>query len=330
MRILIAGAGAVGGCYGAKLQLSGQDVSFLARGAHLSALRERGLSIRSEEGELHLQHVHADDHAPADSPAYFVLFCVKTYDNESAALAIADAVDDGTAICSLQNGVDNEAFLQERFPRAVVLGGTSRIEAFVHSPGVVVQRDVELDVTIGAFRLQDRPVAARIGTAFDAAGFPVTLAADIVGALWLKLLAICGLGGITAYAARPIGEVLRDRELARLFRAVMDEVAAVAARRGISLPPNLPELVFARARTTLNPRFLSSIARDVLAGRPLEVEALNGAVVRYGEDAGVPTPANRTILDRLLPLHRRALATPERRTDRRRSLRPERSVDHRS
>jgi 2-dehydropantoate 2-reductase len=308
MRILVAGAGGLGGYYGGRLQLSGQDVAFLARGRTLEALRANGLAVRATVGgDFHLDHVHAASDAGELGVADAVLFLVKTYDNSSAADAVEGAVGEGTAICSLQNGVDNEGFLRERFPQAVVLGGTSRIEAFVESPGVVVQRDRMADVTIGAFRLEDRPMAARLGTAFDSAGIPVTLASDIGAALWQKLVIICGVGAITAYAAAPMGEIMADERLRDLLRALLGETATVAAARGVDLPAAMPDAVFAYASSQLDAGFLSSMARDRLAGRPMEVEALNGAVVRYGEEAGVPTPANRTVADELLPLHREAM-----------------------
>jgi len=306
MKILVAGAGGLGGYYGARLAAVGNDVWFLARGATLETLQDRGLELRSDLGDLRLEHVHAS--SEATDPADFVLFCVKTYDNESAAEAIPGAVVDGTAICSFQNGVDNESFLRERFPQAVVLGGTSRIEAYRERPGVIVQRGDMQDVTIGAFDLEERPVAARLGTAFDAAGVPVTLAADIVSALWVKLLIICGVGSITAYTGGPWRLVMADERLGRMLRELMDEVAAVAEAREISLPDGVAAAVEARTRNSLDPDFLSSMARDRLAGRPLEVDALNGAVVRYGETAGVPTPANQAVLEELLPLHREAMA----------------------
>jgi 2-dehydropantoate 2-reductase len=239
-----------------------------------------------------------------------VLFTVKTYDNQDASDAVAGAVgEDGeTAICSLQNGIDNEAFLRERFPGAVVLGGASRIETFVDSPGVVVQRGPQTAVTVGAFTKSERAFAERLGAALDRAAVPVTVTDDIEAALWLKLLIICGLGSGTAYARRPIGEVLADPELALLLEQLMREVTDVAAARGIAVPPAAPDAVLAYARAQLDPQFKSSMLRDVERGRPLEVEALNGAVVRYGREGSVPTPANERVLEDLLPLHQRAMA----------------------
>ena len=308
MRILIAGTGGVGGYYGARLAAGGHDVEFLARGPMLEALRTRGLELRAVLGDLRLEHVHATDRVRHDVPAEAVLFVVKSYDNAGAADAIAPAVAQDTIVCSLQNGVDNEAFLMERFPQATVLGGTSRIEAFVAEPGVIEQRGRQSEVTLGAFTVDERPAAAHLGAAFDKAGVPVTLAADIHSALWQKLVVISGLGGITAFARKTIGEVLADEDLRTMLRALLDETEAVARASEIAVPDGIADVVFAYAQNSLDPSFLSSMARDALRGRPLEVESLNGAVVRYGAAAGVPIPANGRVVDELLPLHRAAMA----------------------
>jgi 2-dehydropantoate 2-reductase len=309
MRVLIAGTGGVGGFYGARLAAGGHDVRFLARGAMLEGLTATGLEVRADLGDVRLDHVHATDRLDGgDAPAEAVLFTVKTYDNAEAADAIAPAVARDTIVCSLQNGVDNEAFLQGRFPEATVLGGTSRLEAFVEAPGVVVQRGRQSQVTIGAFREEERPAAAHLGKAFDESGVPVTLAADIRSALWQKLVVISGMGGVTAYAHGTIGDVLADPELDRLLRDVLDETEAVARALGVAVPDDIAKMVYAYAGGSLDPSFRSSMARDVERGKPLEVESLNGAVVRHGAGAGVPTPGNQRVVDALLPLHRSALA----------------------
>src|SRR3954452_20664524 len=310
MRILVAGTGGVGGYYGARFAAAGNDVTFLSRGAMLEALRERGLDVRADLGDVRLERVHATDRVdPVAPPAEAVLFVVKSYDNAEAAEAIAPAVGEGTIVCSLQNGVDNETFLRERFPKAIVVGGTSRIEAFIVEPGVVAQRGEQSELTIGAFDATEQASAERLGAVVAAADVPVAVTDNIQGALWLKLVVITGLGGVTAFAAGTIGDVLADPGLERLLRDVLAETEAVARAVGVAIPPGLADTVRAYAEHQLDPDFSSSMARDVERGRPLEVESLNGAVVRYGANAGVPTPANQRVLDRLLPLHDAAMAT---------------------
>jgi len=172
---------------------------------------------------------------------------------------------------------------------------------------VVVQRGQQAEVTLGAFEPGGRPGAEALASALGRAGVPVSVTDDIQAALWLKVLIICGLGSGTAYARRAIGEVLADPDLASLVERLMREVAGVAQARGIAVPPGAPDAVLAYAHPQLDPGFKSSMLRDVERGRPLEVEALNGAVVRYGREGGVPTSANQRVLEELLPLHRRAM-----------------------
>jgi 2-dehydropantoate 2-reductase len=309
VRVLIAGTGGVGGFYGARLAAAGSDVEFLARGAMLEALHTKGLTLDADLGDARLKRVDATER-PVE-PADAVLFTVKSYDNAEAAEAIEKAVAEGTILCSLQNGVDNEAFLAERFPQGIVIGGTSRIEAFVVEPGVFAQRGHQSELTVGAFDANGRPAAERLAGAFEPTGVPITVTDDIRAALWLKLVVITGLGGVTAYAHGTIGDVLDSPALDRLLGDVLAETDAVARALGIAIPPGLADSVHGYAEHQLARDFSSSMARDVARGRPLEVEWLNGAVVRYGREAGVPTPANQRVVDELLPLHRSAMAARE-------------------
>jgi 2-dehydropantoate 2-reductase len=307
VRILIAGTGGVGGFYGARLRQAGNDVWFLARGANLAAMREGGLTVRSPHGDVRFESVDAVADGTEAGPVDAVLFCVKTYDNEPAADAVDGAVRGGTAICSLQNGVDNERFLAERFARAVVLGGVARIEAWLEEPGLVRQKGPLQDLAVGAFDAAHRADAQAVADAFGGTGVPVAVVEDIRSALWFKLLGICGVGGITAYCRCTIGEARDDPDLRSLMVGAFEEVQAVAGALRIALPANAAAML-SMGVDALDPTLKSSMCRDVERGRPLEVEALNGAVVRAGGQAGIPTPANRAITEALLPLHREALA----------------------
>jgi len=307
VRLLIAGTGGVGGYYGARLLAAGHEVVFLARGANLEALRRSGLTLQSTHGDLRFDPVEAVPHGNETAPVDAVLVCVKTYDNPTAADAMADAVGPGTTVCSLQNGVDNEVFLGERFPEATVIGGVARIEAWLDAPGDVKQRGPLHDLVVGAFEQKDRPAAEAVAAAFDGTGVPVAVEDDVTAALWFKLLGICGIGGVSAYCRCAIGEARADPELRALMVSVFEEVEAVAEARGIALPPNAAAMM-AGGIDGIQPDLKSSMCRDVERGRPLEVEALNGAVVEAGRAVGVATPANLRILEALLPLHRAALA----------------------
>ena len=305
MRILVVGTGGVGGYYGARLADAGNDVRLVARGANLEALRRNGLELRSDFGDVRIPAVQAAE--KVDTPADAVLICVKTYDNDSAAEAIEHAVGDGTILCSLQNGVDNEVFFSERFPKATVIAGTTRIVAWLEEPGVVEQRGPDVTVTLAPFEASDMPAAERLRDAFAEAEVPIHVSPDAHTILWLKLAGIASVGTLTAYGRTTISNVLADPDLSKLMGDVCSEVVAVAAARGITLPDGICETILGYARS-MREEFNSSMARDIEAGRPLEVESITGAIVAAGEKAGVPTPANRRILDDLLPLHRAALA----------------------
>ena len=302
------GTGGVGGYYGARLQNAGHDVRFVARGRNLEALRRKGLEIRSVHGDLDLPDVRASE--KADEPVDAALICVKTYDNDSAAAAMEGAVQDGTTLVSLQNGVDNERFWGDRFPRATVIAGTARIVAWLEEPGVIVQRGADVAVALGTFDEADTPKAEQLAAALKEAGIEVGVYPDAQAALWLKLAGIVSVGTITAYGRCTIGQAFEDPELATLMEGACRETEAVARARGIQLPPGACDAILGYARAMIQD-FNSSMARDLDAGRPLEIESLSGAVVRYGEEAGLPTPANRTFLDALLPLHREAMAKRE-------------------
>lgn len=202
--------------------------------------------------------------------------------------------------------MDNEAFLGARFPEAVIVGGVARIEAWLDAPGLVKQRGPLHDLAVGAFDPQHRPAAEALAAAFEGTGVPVAVVEDVTAALWFKLLGICGIGGVSAFCRCAIGQAREDPELRALMVAVFDEVQAVAEARGIALPPNAAAMM-AGGVDGIQPDLKSSMCRDVERGRPLEVEALNGAVVEAGRPARVPTPANARILEALLPLHRAAL-----------------------
>jgi 2-dehydropantoate 2-reductase len=308
VKVLVAGTGGVGGYYGARLLANGHDVWFLARGENLKALRTHGLTVLSSFGDLRFDEVQAVEDGADAGPVDAVLFCVKTYDNDSAAHAVAAAVQPGTAICSLQNGVENEWFLSGRFPRAPVIGGVARLESWLEAPGVIVQRGGLADLVIGAFRPEDGGAAESLARGFEGTSVPIRVTDDIDSALWFKLLVIAGIGGVTAYCRCPVGKLRSDDGLMSLLVRAMEEVERVAGARKVALPPDPVQTVLASVSSALDPQAKSSMCRDVEHGRPLEVEAINGAVVRFGAETGIDTPANRTILDRLLPLHRAAMA----------------------
>src|SRR2546421_9649527 len=175
MKVLIVGTGGVGGYYGARLAAAGDELTFVARGANLDALRSSGLELRSDLGDVILPSVSATERGGDAGSCEAVLICVKTYDNDAAAKTMEGAVADGTILCSLQNGVDNEVFFGDRFPHATVIAGTTRIVAWLERPGQVVQRGPDVGVTLAPFDPADAPAAERLERAFADAGVQVAV-----------------------------------------------------------------------------------------------------------------------------------------------------------
>lgn len=299
MRWLVMGAGATGAYVGGRLTAAGVPVTFVARGAHLAALREHGLRLHSRLGDLHLP-VHATDR-PADAGVVdVVLFAVKSYDTEAAMALVADAVGPDTAILCIQNGVDNEERLAARFGAGRVLGGAIRIEATIAAPGVIVHSSpfarLEFGPWVGTVGPRERAVLADL----TRAGLDAALVDDAHRAVWEKFLFLCPAAGVTSVTRASIGEVLACPESRELFQQAVSEVAAVAATRGV----NLGEDAVARTMAFVDglpPAMRTSMQRDVDQGRRIELDALSGAVVRYGRAAGVPTPAHAFLYAALRP-----------------------------
>src|SRR5438445_10260892 len=217
MKLLVVGTGGVGGYYGARLAAAGDDVWCVARGANLEALRQGGLRLRSDHGDLTIEHVHATDRGADAGRCDAALICVKTYDNDAAAKAMEGAVGDGTILCSLQNGVDNEAFFIDRFPNATVIAATTRIVAWLERPGEIVQRGPDVGVTLAPFHPGDLPAVQPLARALAGANVQVAVARDAQVALWLKLAGIASVGTITAYGRCTIGEAFADPTLSTLM-----------------------------------------------------------------------------------------------------------------
>lgn len=299
MRWLVMGAGATGGYVGGRLAAAGIPVTFVARGAHLAALQEHGLRLHSRLGDLHLP-VHATDRPADTGPVDVVLFAVKSYDTEAAMTQVADAVGPDTAILCIQNGVDNEERLATRFGAERVLGGAIRIEATIAAPGVIVHSSPFARLEFGPWAGPAGPREQTMLADLTRAGIDAALVEDARRAVWEKFLFLCPAAGVTSVTRATIGEVLSCPESRELFRQAVAEVAAVAAARGVDLGDD------AVARTMafvdgLPPAMRTSMQRDVEQGRRIELDALSGTVVRYGQAAGVPTPAHAFLYAALRP-----------------------------
>jgi 2-dehydropantoate 2-reductase len=292
MKILVMGAGAVGAYYGARLQQAGEDVVFCARGENLRALRERGLDIVSIRGDLKLA-ITATDDPRQFAPYDLILFCVKVYDTEAAAARIKGCLAPGGAILTLQNGVENEARLAELFGAGAVMGGNARIGAELVAPGKIVHNTtgtIEFGELDGGITQRAKAIAQ----AMDQAGILGELSTNIRASRWDKLMWNAAFNTVTTLTRRTVGEVLDDPEGHALVRTLMEEVRAAAAAEGVELPAERIAQVLAHSARNLRP-LRSSTLQDLERGKPLEVEALIGVIVRSARRHGLKAPASESI-----------------------------------
>ena len=304
MKILVMGSGGVGGLYGGRLARAGCDVTFVARGAHLAAMRERGLTIENAaQGDVHLPSVKVTDDPARVGPVDFVLISVKLWDSETAARAVKPAVGAHTAVLSLQNGVIKDDVLRREFGENAVMGGVAYVATHVSRPGVIHQLGSIQRMVFGEYDGRRSPRAEALLAAALEAGIQAELSSDVRRAIWEKYVFLVGLSGTTAAMRRNIG-VIRENPRTRAFLLdLMKETVAVGRAHGVALPEDYAAQRLAFA-DTVPADMTSSMHHDLERGNPLEVDWLSGGVVKLGEQAGVPTPVNRAVWD-ILALHAR-------------------------
>jgi len=302
MKIAMMGSGGVGGLFGARLALAGHDVAFVARGAHLAAMRERGLTVENAaQGNLHVPSVRASD-VPAElGPADVVVLSVKLWDTDAAVQAMRPLVGPSTAVVSLQNGVAKDDALRRAFGDAPVLGGVAYVAARIARPGVIQQTGAVQRIVVGEY---DGRVSLRAQALHDAlkeAGVTAELSTDILRAIWEKYVFLVGLSATTTTMRASIGPIRANPQTRAFLRDVMREVVAVGRAHGIALPEDFADqrLAFADG---LPADMTSSMHGDLDAGNRLEVAWLSGGVVQLGAAKRIPTPANRAVWD-ILALH---------------------------
>ena len=294
MHIAIYGAGAVGGYYGARLARAGQRVTFLARGAHLKAIRERGLLVWSPLGDF---LVRADAHAEPErvGPVDLVILAVKTYDNEEVLPRLPSLCGDHTLVVTLQNGVDSIDEVAAAAGSERVIGGTTYVATAIGAPGLIEQTGVHRRVILGeVFRSRDRVSerVARLRDLLASADVQAEAVADGRVPLWEKLAYLAAFAAFTGAARRPAGVIWSDPVIRETFLATAAEVEAVARAEGVNVAPDLRQRIIDYL-DVLPPSTRSSLLIDLQQGKRTEVEALQGAVVRRGRARGVPTPIMR-------------------------------------
>ncbi len=297
------GAGAVGAAFGARLAQAGHHVTFVARGKHLAALREHGLKLESRHGDVHLERPSVVGDARDAGRADLVVFTVKAQDSEEAARQIVPIVADDTRVLTLQNGVEGVEILRRTFGDERVLGGVAYIEAVIGEPGRIVHKSPFARIVFGRLAGPAGP-AEEVRDAFLGAGVEAELVDAPLVAIWRKWVLICAFSGLTALTRMAIGAVIAQAETRELLERAMAEVAELARERGVPLPDDIVATTLRFVTDTMEPSMTSSLAQDLAAGKPLELDALNGAAARLGRELGVPTPVNDFIYAALV-LHKR-------------------------
>ncbi|HEY2620580.1 MAG TPA: 2-dehydropantoate 2-reductase [Acetobacteraceae bacterium] len=290
------GAGGLGGYFGARLAAAGNDVAFVARGAHLAAIRQHGLRVESARGDLHLSDVVATDDPATLAPADVVMIAVKLWDTEAAAEAVKPLVRQGTAVVSFQNGVSKDDVLTGILGRDAVIGGVGQIGVVIASPGVIRHTGTMAKLTFGELDNRRTPRVQALLQACTAAGIDAEIAADINLAIWEKFAFLVPMSACTASMRSTIGPIRANPRTRAFLFDITREVVAVGRTLGIGLPEDFAEQRMAMVEA-LPPQMTASMQGDLARGNRLELPWLSGAVVELGRQAGVPTPLNRAVTD---------------------------------
>jgi 2-dehydropantoate 2-reductase len=301
LRIAIMGSGGVGGYLGARLAKGGADVTFIARGAHLAAMRANGLAIESEHDPISIPIVNATDDPRTIGPVDMVLFSVKLWDTEKAARSLLPVMGPQTGVISFQNGVQKDDALRKVFGADAVMGGVAYMATTIGRPGVIVQTGTMQRVIFGEYDGRRSPRAEALLAAARSGGINAEISDDIRRAVWEKFAFLVALSGSTTSIRLPLGPIRSHPRTRQFLLELIRETVAVGRAQGVALPEDYAEqrLAFADG---LPADMTSSMHHDLERGQPLELRWLSGGVAEMGAALGVPTPANQSVND-VLVLH---------------------------
>jgi 2-dehydropantoate 2-reductase len=291
MRIAIMGAGAVGGYFGGLLSRAGHDVTFIARGAHLAAMREHGLLLETPNGRFLVDAARFVEQPSETGPCDVVLFAVKAYDIERAAAPLKPLVDGGACVVSVLNGVDHQDRIASVLGAGSVLGGLAMVSGVIVQPGVIryVSQMSALRFGEADGSMSERALAFR--DACEAAGFAAEVLADIRAAQWAKFVGLATNAALTSLLRLPVGYIYHDPDIVPMATRAFGEVAAVARAQGVELPADIVARTLALHQTFPKTMY-ASMYHDLAKGRPLELDSFSGHIVRRGRALGVATPVH--------------------------------------
>ncbi len=301
MHIVIFGTGGVGGYFGARLAQAGETVTFIARGAHLDAMQQNGLHIKSIKGNITINPIQATDDPFSVGKADFIFCTVKAWQVPEAAKAMRPMVGDDTVIVPLLNGVEATTQLAKVVGSERVMGGLCWILSTIERPGVIHHSGLEPQIIFGELDNRRSQRIERLYQICDYAKIQVEIPHDIVASLWEKFIYIAAISGMAAITRSPVGIIRTIPQTRQMIEHAIDEIIAVGWEKRV----NLAEDVFARTLAFIDsmpPSSTLSMQRDIMQGRPSELEAQNGAVVRFGKEVNVTTSINAFIYHSLLPM----------------------------
>ena len=307
MNIVVIGAGGVGGYFGGKLAQAGYDVTFVARGRTLNAIKANGLIVKSINGDFTVRPKVTNDYDELKN-ADLVILGVKSWQVEGIAEQLKPVIHKDTMVLPLQNGADNADKLRAILPHQNVLAGLCKIVSKIESPGVIDHFAYEPEIVFAEYDNEPTTRIKAVKAAFDKAGFKNTLSEDIHLDIWKKFLFIATISGVGAITRSIFGEIREDEDLRQLLYQTANEIVAIANAKGIGLSNDDIEMVL-KIIDNLNPGTTASMQRDIMEGKPSELENFNGYIVKQGKKLHVITPANSFTYHCLLPQERRARAS---------------------
>ncbi|TJY37983.1 ketopantoate reductase family protein [Pontimicrobium aquaticum] len=304
MNIVVIGAGGVGGYFGGKLAQAGFNVTFIVRGKTHQAIKTNGLKVLSVDGDFTVHPKATDNYGGIKNPDLIILG-VKSWQIEAIAKELKDVITKNTMVLPLQNGADNADRLRNILPHENVLAGLCKIVSKIETPGVINHFAFEPEIVFGEYDSELTSRVKKVKSAFDKAGFKSTISKNIQLDIWKKFLFITTISGIGAITRAVYGEIRKDNELRQIMYQTANEIVAIANIKGIELTNDDIELIL-RIIDNFNHGTTASMQRDVMAGRPSELENFNGYIVKQGKELHISTPANAFIYHCLLPQERKA------------------------
>jgi len=305
MHTVVIGVGGVGGYFGGKIALSGQQVSMLARGKHLEVIQQNGLKVQSIAGDFTIRPYLATDTIAAIGAADLILICTKSWQVQDAAQCITPLLKASSVVIPLQNGADNVAKLLTVLEPKHVVGGLCKIYSKIEAPGIISHFGHDPEVIFGELHGEISPRMASIKAVFDTAGFRATIPSDIQVAIWTKFMFIATVSGLGAITRATLGEMYAYQGTRELLQQLATEIYTIGKAKGVQLPDDAAEkCMHFISKQPYNAT--ASTQRDIMAGRPSELENFNGYLVAQGERLGIPTPAHHFVYTSLIPQEMKA------------------------